>query len=70
MDESVQSAVDAESRRSDSSSVNVPEQLVKLMENAGLAQRSPTIINGAQGQEIRFLPQATEYITRFFKSAN
>jgi RHS repeat-associated protein len=45
----------------------IPKALVNLMEQKGLAIRSYTSMGGTTAQEIRFMPQATQFITQFFK---
>ena len=46
----------------------IPRALVSTMEKAGLAQvRTTTMPGGAQATEYRFLPQATEFVTKFFE---
>jgi RHS repeat-associated protein len=45
----------------------IPKALVNLMEQTGLATRSFTAMGDATAQEIRFMPQATQFITQFFK---
>jgi RHS repeat-associated protein len=45
----------------------IPKALVNLMEQTGLATRSYTAMGNATAQEIRFTPQATQFITQFFK---
>lgn len=44
----------------------IPKALVDVLEKAGLATRSVTSMGGVTAQEIRFAPQATEFIVRFF----
>jgi RHS repeat-associated protein len=46
----------------------IPRALVSAMEKAGLAQaRTTTMPGGAQATEYRFLPQATEFVTKLFE---
>jgi RHS repeat-associated protein len=46
----------------------IPRALVSTMEKAGLAQvRTTTMPGGTQTTEYRFLPQATEFVTKFFE---
>ena len=46
----------------------IPRALVSTMEKAGLAQaRTTTMPGGAQATEYRFLPQATEFVAKFFE---
>ena len=45
----------------------IPKALVSLLESAGLVQRSTTSMGGATGTELRFLPNATEFVAKFFK---
>jgi hypothetical protein len=45
----------------------IPKALLREMERVGLAQRITTSMGGATGSEIRFLPQATRFITQFFQ---
>jgi hypothetical protein len=37
------------------------------MERTGLARRSYTSMGGTTAQELRFMPQATQFIVKFFK---
>ena len=46
---------------------NIPKALLTQLENAGLAFPSITKIDGAVGQEIRFAPQAAEFIAKSFR---
>lgn len=45
----------------------VPTALLSELEGAGLAVRSTTHQAGAVATEVRFLPQATEYIVPFLE---
>jgi hypothetical protein len=45
----------------------IPQALIKELERVGLAEVRTVTMGGVTGTEIRFLPQATEFITRFFK---
>ena len=45
----------------------IPKALVNLMEQTGLATRSYTAMGDATAQEIRFMPQATQFVAQFFK---
>ena len=45
----------------------IPKALVNLMEQTGLATRSYTSMGDATAQEIRFTPQATQFVVQFFK---
>jgi len=47
---------------------NVPKALLDQLENAGLAFRSTTTMGGATAQEIRFAPQAAEFIAKSFRA--
>jgi hypothetical protein len=46
----------------------IPKALIQLMERVQLAQSTITDMgNGVRATEIRFAPQATQFIVRFFK---
>lgn len=45
----------------------VPKALLNLLEKAGLAFRTTTSMGGATAQEIRFTPQAVEFVSKFFR---
>jgi RHS repeat-associated protein len=45
---------------------NIPKALVETMKRAGLAQESTTSMAGATAREIKFLPNATEFVVKFF----
>ncbi len=47
----------------------IPNALLRQMEEIGLAQQTTTMMDGVIGVEIRFLPEASEYIVPFFGSA-
>jgi RHS repeat-associated protein len=48
-------------------SAEIPQALLKALEKAGLVVQSTTQMKGgAQATEYRFLPQATEFIARYF----
>jgi len=44
----------------------IPRGLMSTMEKAGLVQARTTMMQGAQATEYRFMPQATEFVARFF----
>lgn len=46
---------------------NIPTALLSALESSGLAVHSITLQGGVIGVEIRFLPQATEFVTPFLK---
>jgi RHS repeat-associated protein len=48
-------------------SAQIPKALISALESAGLVQRSTTSMGGTVGTELRFLPNATEFITKYFK---
>ena len=45
----------------------IPKALIREMERVGLAFRSTTSMGGAAAGEIRFIPEATRFIVKFFK---
>jgi hypothetical protein len=45
----------------------IPKTLLNLLGKTGLAQTSITSMGGATAQEIRFAPQAVEFIAKFFR---
>lgn len=45
----------------------IPKALIKEMERVGLAFRRTTSMGGAAAGEIRFIPEATRFIVKFFK---
>jgi hypothetical protein len=45
---------------------NIPSALISAMKQAGLVTESITSMGAATATELRFLPQATEFIVRFF----
>jgi len=45
----------------------IPKALVNLIERTGLATRSYTSMGGTTAQEIKFAPQATQFVVKFFK---
>jgi hypothetical protein len=45
----------------------IPKALIREMERVGLVERITTSMGGATGTELKFLPQATRFITQFFK---
>jgi RHS repeat-associated protein len=45
---------------------NIPSALVQTMENAGLVTRSTTSMGGAVATELKFAPQATQFVVQFF----
>jgi hypothetical protein len=45
----------------------IPQALVQTLLNAGLAFRGITSMNGVVGTEIRFTPQATQFVVNYFK---
>lgn len=45
---------------------DIPNALIMQLEQAGLAIRSTTMMNGVVATEIRFLPGAMEFILPFF----
>ena len=46
---------------------NIPIALIKTLERAGLVRESITQMGGVTAREYRFLPEAAEFITRFFR---
>jgi len=49
---------------------NIPKALVQTMEKAGLVTRSTTSMGSAVATELRFSPQATEFIVQFFHAVH
>ncbi|MFQ5527298.1 MAG: RHS repeat-associated core domain-containing protein, partial [Thermoanaerobaculia bacterium] len=47
---------------------NIPKALLNQLEEAGLVVERLTELNGVVGKEIRFLPEATEFIEKFFRA--
>lgn len=45
---------------------NIPKALLDLMERTGLAESSTTNMGGAIASEVKFQPQATEFVVKFF----
>lgn len=45
----------------------IPKALINLLERSGLARESVTDMGAAGAREIRFAPQAAEFVVRFFK---
>ncbi len=45
----------------------IPKALINLLDRAGLVRTSTTMMGGTAGTEMRFLPAATEFVTKFFK---
>lgn len=45
----------------------IPEHAIKLLQKAGLVEIRQTLMNGVRGVEYRFLPQATDYLSRYFE---
>jgi hypothetical protein len=46
---------------------NIPAALISVMKQAGLLLESTTSMGGAVATELRFLPQASEFVVKFFK---
>jgi len=49
---------------------NIPRALVQTMEKAGLVTRSTTSMGSAVATELRFTPQATEFVVQFFRAVH
>jgi len=49
---------------------NIPKALVQTMEKAGLVTRSTTSMGSAVATELRFTPQATEFVVQFFRAVH
>jgi len=49
---------------------NIPKALINLMKRAGLIETSTTSMGGATATEMKFLPQATEFVIKFFSPVN
>jgi len=47
---------------------NIPKALLDQMTNAGLIQVSTTSMGGAVAQELKFAPQAAEFVVKFFRA--
>jgi|SRR5688572_24951689 len=45
----------------------IPEHAIRMLQKAGLVEIHRTLMNGVRGVEYRFLPQATDYLSRYFK---
>ncbi|MCW5981193.1 MAG: hypothetical protein KIT09_24130, partial [Bryobacteraceae bacterium] len=45
---------------------NIPSGLISVMKQAGLVLESTTSMGAATATELRFLPQATEFVVKFF----
>jgi hypothetical protein len=45
---------------------DIPKALVDLMKSKGLAVESRTMMGGVSGTELKFSPQATEFVVRYF----
>ena len=46
----------------------IPKALVDALQQAGLANYTTTSMGGVQATELRFLPQATEFVVSYFKT--
>ena len=46
---------------------NIPKALLNQMMDVGLVQGSTTSMGGATAQELRFAPQAAEFVVKFFR---
>lgn len=47
---------------------NIPKALLDQMKNAGLVEGSTTSMGGVVGQELKFAPQAAEFVVKFFRA--
>jgi len=47
---------------------NIPRALLDQMKNAGLVEGSTTNMGGAVAQELKFAPQAAEFVVKFFRA--
>jgi len=47
---------------------NIPKALLDQMKNAGLVEGSTTSMGGAVAQELKFAPQAVEFVVKFFRA--
>lgn len=45
----------------------IPSALVKALQSAGLVEMKTTLMNGAVSTEYRFLPNATQFIVKYFE---
>lgn len=45
----------------------IPEDALRLLQKAGLVEIRQTLMNGVQGVEYRFRPEAMDYLSRYFK---
>jgi hypothetical protein len=45
----------------------IPEAVLKMLQNARLLEVRRTLMNGVEGIEYRFAPEAMEYLAKFFK---
>jgi RHS repeat-associated protein len=49
---------------------NIPKALIDQMKNAGLVEGSTTSMGGAVAQELKFAPQAAEFVVKFFRAVH
>jgi hypothetical protein len=49
---------------------NVPKALIDQMTRAGLVETSTTNMAGAVAQELKFAPQAAEFVVKFFRAVH
>lgn len=49
---------------------NVPKALIQMMERAGLVERSTTSMGNAVATEVKFSPQATQFVIQFFRAVH
>ncbi|HLG96100.1 MAG TPA: RHS repeat-associated core domain-containing protein [Bryobacteraceae bacterium] len=49
---------------------NVPKALIDQMTRAGLVETSTTNMGGAVAQELKFAPQAAEFVVKFFRAVH
>jgi RHS repeat-associated protein len=49
---------------------NIPKTLIQTMERAGLVERSTTRMGSAVATELKFSPQATQFLVHFFRAVH
>jgi hypothetical protein len=47
---------------------NIPKALLDQMKNAGMVEGSTTTMGGVAAQELKFAPQAAEFVVKFFRA--
>ena len=49
---------------------NIPKALLDQMKSAGLVEGSTTNMGGVVAQELKFSPQAAEFVVKFFRAVH